>query len=537
MASSDFAQQLSAAFLKHQAGDVDGAVALYRDVLAHDPKQADALHMLGVAAKQKGNPQLALNLIEAALGARSDLPFGWHNRSLVLRLLGRTQDALLSSQQAVALDPKHAEAWNTLALLTRETSDFAKAMAAHAKAMELRPQDMRLRAEYALTLYAVGDLKNAHKVMWDALQKDANVSPLTLANVLKSAGYPERAIPYFQRASELMPENADIKVSEAMAHFQIGDYALGWPLWETRSDLDNRYSHISKWLGNAVDHLLLYEDQGVGDAIQFARYIPMLQIHAKHVTLHVTSVLCKLFTGNFPAISVLSSDRSIPAADACMRLSSLPAWHKTVLETVPSAVPYLRASEEWCVPWRHRLAPIAQPRIGIVWGGNPDNHNDRKRSVPFAQLAPVVEVGAGHLVSLQKGGAKTQADLSATRIFDAEPYLDDFAATAGLLAELDLIITVCTSPAHLAGAMGRPGWVILCFDPHWPWLLEREDSPWYPSLRLFRQASPGDWTPVMAHVAEELKKFIAGDRSVLKPKPWTGSPVRQNIHAVDLTEN
>ena len=187
---------------------------------------------------------------------------------------------------------------------------------------------------------------------------------------------------------------------------------------------------------------------------------------------------------------------------------------------------------------RLRLAnPTAQPRIGIVWGGNPNNHNDRKRSVPFAQLASIVEVGAEHLVSLQKGGAKTQVDLAATKIFDAEPYLDDFAATAGLLAELDLTITVCTSPAHLAGAMGRPGWVMLCFDPHWPWLLEREDSPWYPNLRLFRQDSPGDWAPVVAHVAEELKKFIAGDRSVLKPKPWNGPSIRQNIHAVDLTEH
>jgi tetratricopeptide (TPR) repeat protein len=527
-------QQLSTAFAKHQSGDLDGAIALYREVLASTPQHPDALHMLGVAAQQKGNAELALKLIDAALALHPSLPLGAHNRSIILRVLSRKEEAMQASEQAIALDPHHAEAWKMRGILARELNDPAAACTCHKHAMELRPQDLSLQSEYALSLYVSGDLRGAYKVMQNAIERDDTVLPLTLANILKSAGYPERAIPYFRRARKLMPQNNEICVNEATALLQMGNFTQGFTLWERRPDIDPRFGHIPLWKGQPVDHLLAYEDQGLGDCLQFVRYISSLREKASRITLQAPGVLQKLLAANLSGVEVILSDEPVPSADARVRLASLPFLCGTRLETIPHFTPYLHAREEWQVFWRKKLAGLPKQKIGIIWGGNPKYRNDAKRSIAFVELDPLVKTGGAHLVSLQKGAQEMQLDLGALKIFDAGSFLDDFSVTAGLLAELDLLITVDTATAHLAGAMGKSVWLLIPFDADWRWLLGREDSPWYPGLRLFRQTAPGDWAGVVAKAADELRKFLAGDMNVLKPPLWNRLPVRQNPHAIEL---
>jgi hypothetical protein len=291
------------------------------------------------------------------------------------------------------------------------------------------------------------------------------------------------------------------------------------------------------WGGEPVEHLLLYEDQGFGDALQAARYISLLMERVRHVNLMIAEPLHRLFIDNFPLIDVIAPDQPVPVVDARIRLMSLPHLFNTRVDTIPAAAPYIAARDAQRKIWRECLAHLPRPRLGIIWGGNTANATDHLRSLTADRVKPLLEVGGKHLVCLQKGRHREGVDLAATGVFDAAPMLDDFDITAGLMAELDLIITTCTSTAHLAGAMGRPAWLMLGFDPHWTWMLGREDSPWYPSLRLFRQTEPFDWPPVIDCVANEVRRFIAGDQSVLKPAHWRGMPCTQNPYAIALPED
>ena len=235
-----------------------------------------------------------------------------------------------------------------------------------------------------------------------------------------------------------------------------------------------------------------------------------------------------------PDSIVVTPDDPLPTADAHGLLMSLPYICKTRLDNIPAPIPYIHAKEEWQAPWRERLKSLSRPCIGIVWMGNPLYANDHNRSIELSQAQPLFASARPHLVSLQKGS--TTATVSNAGILDAVPWLKDFTDTAGLIAVLDLIISVDTGVAHLAGAMGKPVWTLLPFTPDWRWMLGREGTPWFPAMRLFRQTAPKDWPTVVARVAAELRKYISGDQSVLQPPQWDGKMLRQNPHAVQMPE-
>jgi tetratricopeptide (TPR) repeat protein len=527
--------QLEKAFSAHRAGNMDAATDLYRAVLAEAPEHPDALHMLGVIAQQKGSPELGLKLIEAALAKKPDMAMAWSNRALVLRVLGRREEALQSARQAIDLDEGLAKAWDLSGLLLREAGKDSEACVCHMRAVELQPSDLDFRSNYAIALLASGDLADAYKVA-KSIETDNDKYPLVvMGNILKAAGYPERAIPYLHKAAAALPALAsEINVNEAMAWLQIGEMDKGWALWQARPDLVARATAIPAWRGETVDHLLLYEEQGMGDALNFVRYIPLIRSRARSITLQITPVLVPLLASSFPDIAVLTYGQTPQRPDAQTRLSDLPAICKTTVANIPVTIPYLRTEEKGRQVWREKLVAIPRPRIGLVWGGNPAHLNNRNRSMRFDQLAPLLETGKGHFISLQKGMQKNQARLAGIDILDADPHLADFRDTAGLMTELDLLISVDTASVHLAGALGVPAWVLLPFDPDWRWLLGREDSLWYPTLRLFRQPAPRDWASVIARVQSELERFLAGDKDVLKPKVWHGGILRQNPQALPL---
>jgi tetratricopeptide (TPR) repeat protein len=536
------AAQLADAMTKHAAGDLDAAAQDYRAILAAKPDHPDALHLLGVIAQQKGNPELALKLIEAALAHNASFAAAWANRALVLRVLDRPDEALQSIQLAIESDPALPGSWDLAATLLRQIKNYDAAIIHHQTALQQDPTNGVFKANYAATLLVIGAIHAAYDQLRDLPEPTSNADivhavPPVLGNVLQAAGYPARAAVCFHSAAAAVAHIPGIHVNEALARLKIGDYAEGLSLWQTRIDSqDETFKAIPKWDGGKTDHLLLYEDQGMGDALQAVRYLPLLKHHAGRMTLQLTAALGRIIKASFPDIAILTLDDPVPAATARCSLMSLPYHLSTRLNAMPPSAPYLQASDVLRMAWRERLAFLPAPRLGIVWGGNPGYANDKNRSVPFAHLAPVIEAARRHLVSLQLGRPADQAVLDASGIYDAAPFLESFADTAAALAELDLLITVDTAIAHLAGGMGRPVWLMLPFDPDWRWLLNREDSPWYPSIKLYRQTAPGDWRGVTEKLANDIRKYLQGDHTILRPEVWQGPPAQYNRYALDLKD-
>ncbi|MFY9287892.1 MAG: tetratricopeptide repeat protein [Alphaproteobacteria bacterium] len=525
------------AFEKHQAGDIGTAAKLYRTVLEKDPGHSDAMHMLGIIAQQTKKPELALDLMDRALAQNPNMAMAWCNRCIVLRVLGRRDEALQSAKKALAVDPHIADGWDLAGSILREMGQYEESCAHHKRAVELQPGNVRFQSNYTALLLAVGDLHKAYQSARTSEQIDKEFIPLPLGNVLQAAGYPERAIPHFRKSYEILPHFHEARLNEAMALLQIGDFEKGWELWETRPDDKALFQHIPRWQGEKISHLLIHEDQGMGDALQLVRYIPLIRERADKITLQLTGHLHELMASNFPNIDVLTLDDPVPKANARIQLMSLPYLLKTRLETIPASVPYLKADQNLRKIWQEKISKIKSPRIGIVWAGNAHNRNDLNRSIDFLKVRPLLEKYGAHCISLQKGRPEEQKELQALHIFDADPELKNFSDTAALLAELDLVITVDTAAAHLAGAMGVPVWLLLPFEPEWRWMHGRSDSPWYPSMRIFRQTAPRDWPALIARVLAELQKWIdENDDAVLKAEAWPHSPLRQNPHALKLEE-
>lgn len=541
---------LQKAIEHHQAGNLTEAIALYRSILKGNPTHPDALQMMGVIAQQMGKPELALNLIEASLASLPSYAQAWVNRAIVLRTLNRKEEALKSVQQALDLDPSLSEAWDFAGSLLRQLKKFSEARVHHDRALALQPHNRNFRYNYAALLLATGDVMGAYKAVAHKGQEDTSLSddlPLMLGNIWQAAGYPEKAIIYFHETFQRHPQLFSAQVNEAFANLKIGNLEHGLALAEIREDRSiHLFQHIPVWHGQNVDHLVLYEDQGLGDALFAARYIPMVQKRARQLTLYLmTPALAALFESSFPGLSVVVHDQPVPGADARCQLLSLPYIFKTSLDTIPNSVPYLKppvhtssphtASSHATSPWLDLVSSSKKPRIGVVWAGNTSLPTDHNRSLSFQQFDPLWQIGKGHFISLQKGLTKNPGDFAKASLIDADPQINTFADTAGLLDHLDLVISVDTAVAHLAGALGKPVWLLVLFDPDWRWMLDREDSPWYPTMRIFRQSKPGDWNSVVQRIAVDLKKYIDGDLSVIKPEKWTSAPARQNKHALPLT--
>jgi len=264
-----------------------------------------------------------------------------------------------------------------------------------------------------------------------------------------------------------------------------------------------------QWDGRALEGrtLLLHAEQGLGDAIQFIRYLPLMSQRGGRIIIECYAELQRLFQIMAGRCQIVACGQPLPAFDLHCPLLSLPRVFGTTLSNIPHVVPYLHPDAEEARKWHHRL--LWQSRlvnVGLAWMGNPAHKNDRSRSIKLARLAPLGQVPGVRFFSLQKGeaAAETKTPPSGMELVDWTQELKDFADTAGLIANLDLVIAVDTAVVHLAGAMGKPVWTLLPFVPDWRWLLEREDSPWYPTMRLFRQNSWGDWDSVITRVVDAL---------------------------------
>lgn len=470
----------------HESGQLTEAEQCYRRAITLRPDYAEAYNSLGNVLHDQGQLEEAEQRYRQALAHQPDLSEAYNNLGNVLRLQGRLAEAETALRQAITLKPDFAEAYNNLGVTLLDQWRLPEAAAACRQAAQLMP-----------TLAA------AHN---------------NLGVALKEQGALSEAVVCYEQALALQPDYPEAHVSLAFAHLLRGDYARGLAEYEWRwrclDFVPRRRGFVQPlWDGQplAGRTLLLHAEQGLGDTIQFLRYVPLAAARGGQVILECYPELLRLLgPGYGGAAAVIGRGQSLPPFDVHAPLMSLPCLFGTRLETVPNELPYLAPDPALTARWAERLAGLGRPRVGLVWATNRLSKTARCRSLAPAALAPLAGAADVRFVGLQKGeAAEATAAPPGLDLLNIGPELDDFADTAAVLAHLDLLISVDTSVAHLAGALGRPVWVLLPFSPDWRWLLDREDSPWYPTARLFRQPRLGDWTSVIARVAAALAAWAA----------------------------
>jgi hypothetical protein len=407
------------------------------------------------------------------------------------------------------------EAPYNLGNLAEKRGDYIAAAANFRRAAALRPGFYQAHNNLGAVLLKAHDAQGARESFARAvaLKPGEAEAHHNLANALAELEQYEEALAACRRATALDPNHAQANFAEAILLLVQGRLREGFEKYEWRWKLGTlvpRQFPVPLWNGEdlAGRTILLHGEQGYGDTIQGLRYVPLVAARGARVVLEVPPPLARLAASVPGVAELVAAGQALPRFDLSCPMLSLPRAFATTLETIPAEVPYLSPPAEALSQWRERLAG-AGPRIGIAWAGSPLHRSDAQRSIDIETLAPLLEMKGPRWYALQVGErAGDLARLPTGGVTDLSPHLTDFAETAAAIAHLDLVVTVDTALAHLAGALNRPAWVMLRSRPDWRWLLEREDTPWYPSLRLFRQREREDWAQVVARVTAALGNLI-----------------------------
>jgi tetratricopeptide (TPR) repeat protein len=474
------------------AGRLDEAIASFRRALQINPNFADAMWNLAHTLKDAQQLTEATALFERICQLQPNSAEAWCNLGISLRDQRKFDEAINAFNRSISLNPKFAPAYNNLGVAYSESDQLDQATQFFRKAIEVQP-----------------DYAHAWKNLAVALGEHCKYDECLAA---------------FAKAAENNPELPEIYSNRAIILLTLGDYEQGWKdyEWRWRANLKilapPRKLAEPRWDGSPIDGrtILLHTEQGFGDAIQFARYIPLVAERGGRVILECQPELVRLLR-TVPGVDrIITRGDPLPRFDVHSPLMTLPLVFNTTLETIPSRFPYLTADPTMCAKWKNRFDAIrAKLRIGITWAGSTKHRLDRERSMTTADLAPISQVSDVAFFSLQKGDPSRQKPPAVLNWFDFTSELNDFADTAALVANLDLIISVDTAVVHLAGALAKPTWVLLPHPPDWRWLLNRTDSPWYPTVRVFRQSVRRDWLFVIRAVVAELTRQIS--ESVASP--------------------
>lgn len=481
---SDELQSLIAA-LRDELGQYHEALPIYDRLIASYPDRPS--HRIGRASTLNGlaRHDEALADAEIAIALNANLPNAWNNRGTALQHLRRLDEAMNSFRRAIELDPTQPDLHNNLGNTLRECQRWSEALEAISKAIELRPN-------YADAFYN-------RAVVWADLKNR------------------ERCVADYDEAISLKSDHVEAHFNRALCLLQHGEYQRGWDDYEWRWKLASfkplcRKFPMPLWDGSQPLHgksVVIHAEQGLGDTLQFVQLVPRLKALGARVILEVQKPLLGLFENFDAAEQIIDQDAERSGADFHCPLMSVPRGLALRLSDLPVATRYLRTPELHRHRWSQRLGPSNRPRIGLVWSGNPKHANDTQRSIALSELLTVLPAGP-HYLSLQRDVRET--DLAALRdnpwVQHFGPELEDFRDTAALCECVDLIISVDTSVAHLSGVLGRPTWVLLPFNPDFRWLLDREDSPWYPGVRLLRQPAFGDWASVLSRLNERLVAWL-----------------------------
>ena len=500
----------------HAAPELARAAAL----AAGGDAAADALFLLGRAQQAQGQAAAAIDSYRRALAVRAGFEEPLREAVPMLIAAGRAEEALQLAQAAAAEPSATASMLAAQALHALHRIDDALAVLADLLA---RHPGHEGALESRGNLLLESDRPDEALAVFEQQQALHGPQPQTLANIavaLMQLGRPRDALMRTQQAALQHPQHAELHLDRGLAHLLVGEWAAGWQGFEWRwaawTGTEAPWSQRRRWLGEdlAGQSILLFAEQGLGDSIQFLRYVPLVAARAREVLLVLQPPLLALASALPPNCRVLTPGDAVPRTDWQCPLLGLPLAFGTLPDTVPATFPYLRADPERVAYWRARLGPASVPRIGLAWSGNPQHKNDRNRSLPLLQLQPLSTLPC-EFVSLQPEVRDSDRVAFAAwpGLVDAGRDLRDFGDTAALVECLDLVVSVDTSVAHLAGALARPAWILLPFAPDWRWMTERSDTPWYPGARLYRQPAAGAWEAVVAKVREDLQRLPARPQS------------------------
>lgn len=522
-----------------------------RSLLASDPQHAQAWCNLAVIYMGRNHHAEAESLFRQSLTVDPDYPEGLLNYAVLLENLERREEAEKALRRAVEIRPDYYKAFTNLGYVLgqMERYDEAEAMLRHA--LEINPDYPVALLNISLPLHKRKHFAESDRFLRRAISLDPHYEDAALnlfvclyglEKYIEAEEFLRGFIADNPGSSEVMSKLGiflfhqgraaesevwlrrayDVSGGAAEAAFDLSSYLLlyghyqeGFALYESRFDVrsnnNERRFPERQWDGSPLNgkRILIHTEQGFGDLFQCVRYIPLIKARGGSVVLEARPEVLRLFQQMDGADQVFVRGAPYPAFDTHCPVMSLPHVMGTRLDTVPCQVPYLRVPESVQASWRQRLAPLRGLRVGLVWAGNPLHKNDESRSIPLAALAPLADIPGVSLVSLQKGHGERQLKEVSFAVAPFGDQVQDFADSGAILQQLDLLISVDTSVAHLAGALGVSTYLLLPKSPDWRWLLDRDDTPWYPSMRLFRQAEAGIWADVLASVAESVRSLSA----------------------------
>jgi len=466
----------------HQAGNLDQAEVLCKKILKKQPKHFDALHLLGFIYYQSKDFNSAISYLQKAIHINSADAVAYNNLGNALQNNGQIDEAIACYNNAVQINPYYDEAYNNLGCAFYEKGNFDEAIANFKKTLQINPYN---------TL--------AHNNLGQSLLEKVQIHEALLC---------------FQKAIQLKPDYALAHFNKSLALLLSGDFKEGLKEYQWRWKLEeHKMRNFSRplWNGSFIKNatILLHTEQGLGDTIQFIRYAPMVAAKGAKVIAECQKELATLLQSIEGIHQIVIQGEELPAFDVHCPLLSLPLVLNTTLENIPAKTPYINADPLLIQKWRERVRDDnGVVKVGIAWAGGPRHKKDRYRSCSLEVFSPLAQLDDITCYSLQKGDAAQQAKNppEGIKLIDYMEEIKDFSDTAALIENLDLVISVDTAVAHLAGALGKPVWTLLPYAADWRWLLDREDSPWYPTMRLFRQPSLDNWMPVMDRLISELRR-------------------------------
>jgi len=499
----------------HLSGDLAQAEKAYRRVLQSEPNNSEARHLLSVVASQTGRFTEALQELDKAIALNPENSQFHNSAGQVLLAQGHAREACRAFQKALALNHDYAEAHHNLGLAHYSLDHFQAAARHQQLAILLRPQFLEALVHLGHVLIRLYRPAEAIEKCRRALQiqPDAPFAHLYLSTALRASGQYAAAIKHSRTALRLSPKLRTAHTHHAILLLQQGKLRKGF------KEYDWRYAGHEgerRWSGKGFvgKKLLVFDEQGLGDVLQFVRYLPQVKKLGGSVIFETRPSLFGLLR-DFPGIDQLTEWDAMPpgACDLGISLMSLPKILGTTLATIPNSVPYLHADANKVAYWRRRLAGPSV-KVGLVWAGNPKSELDGVRSCKLAEFRPLFGVSGVRFYSLQYGRAMNQIDAlpRGIQVVNLGKELPDFSDVAAAVDNLDLVISVDTAMVHLAGAMAKPVFTMLGSDPDWRWMLNRNDSPWYPTMRLFRQKQRGEWPAVFSEAGHALREFVSARR-------------------------
>ncbi|OHB77998.1 MAG: hypothetical protein A2Z25_11455 [Planctomycetes bacterium RBG_16_55_9] len=503
-------------------GQFEQAMAAYQEAVSIEPDYAEAYHNMAIAFQSRGKYAAAVEKCRQAVSLQPDYAEAYNTMGFSLEKQNQLVEAAESYQRAIRLKPDYVEAYNHLGVVLNDLGRSAEAIECYRRALHIDPEYAEVYNNLGIALKEREQFAEAITSFEQALQREPDFTEAhyNLANSLRDEGRCAEAIESYLWALCLKPDYAEAHWNMSLTLLLGGNFIEGWKHYRWRRNVDpkmptdHNYPGKSRWDGTPLEgkRLFVHYEQGLGDNIQFVRYLPMVKALGGTVIFETPKPLMGLFqelAGIDELMEYRPDEQCRVKFDVYTSLLDMPNIFGTTVETIPADVPYIHADPAKTAHWRGKMAGPGF-KVGVVWAGSPIHGNDRYRSCKLEHFAPLAKIDGVRLYALQKGQAASQiAEMAGTiPIVTLSDEFEDFTDTAAAIENLDLVISVDTSVLHLAGALGKMTWALLPFTPEWRWMLSRPDSPWYPMMRLFRQKERSGWEPVFQRVAEELRKKI-----------------------------